>query len=78
MLGKGKRISPPQWGFFPIYVGHIPHACGEPPHRHGESGELIPPKLVYCPPFQTIWCGCPGIILSTWEFRNFFINFVTE
>lgn len=31
MLGKGKRISPPQWGFFPIYVGHIPHACGEPP-----------------------------------------------
>lgn len=22
------------------------------PHRHGESGELIPPKLVYCPLFK--------------------------
>lgn len=45
MLGKGKRISPYLWGIFPMLVG-------KNPHRHGESGELIPPKLVYCPLFK--------------------------
>ena len=50
MLGREfphrSGVFPPQaWGIFPMLVG-------KNPHRHGESGELIPPKLVYCPLFK--------------------------
>ena len=48
MLGKGERISPPQQGFFPILVGHIPHACGEKsPQVWGKWGNACFPLLSF-------------------------------